>query len=397
MKIKTYNCRDMRSALRQVREEQGPDAVILSTRHLAGGVEVTVAVDPDAVAPAQPQAAAPARDDEFAQLLARAAAAKAPAPKPAAPSAEQLLGAELRSMRHLLEHQLSQLAWNDLTRRAPETAELLKELTAMGIAGQLATELLRELPDGIGLEDAHRRVLAMLTRRVAVTGDDLLDRGGRVAFVGPTGVGKTTGIAKLAARWVMRHGTRDIALVSLDDQRFGAQEQLRVLGRLLGVESFTLDSAAALPELLARLPQRRLVLIDTAGIGAAQRDLAAQAAVLTRSLQAAGAETWLTLSAGAQAGAIGDAMKAFAAFGPRALLLTRVDEAASLGGVLSALATTRLPVAYVASGPRIPEDLTPARAHQLVARAVYLARSADTSVGEELLIRRFGGVAHAIR
>src|SRR5687767_2775033 len=125
MKIKTYNCRDMRSALRQVREEQGPDAVILSTRHLAGGVEVTVAVDPDAGASAQPQAAAPARDGEFAQLLARAAAAKAPAPKPAAPSAEQLLGAELRSMRHLLEHQLSQLAWNDLTRRAPETAELL--------------------------------------------------------------------------------------------------------------------------------------------------------------------------------------------------------------------------------------------------------------------------------
>src|SRR5690606_27119502 len=109
--------------------------------------------------------------------------------------------------------------------------------------------------------------------RIATTGDELLEKGGRVAFVGPTGVGKTTGIAKLAARWVMRHGTRDIALVSLDDQRFGAQEQLRVLGRLPGVECYTLDHVAALPGLLARLPRHRLVLIDTAGIGATHSEL----------------------------------------------------------------------------------------------------------------------------
>jgi flagellar biosynthesis protein FlhF len=267
----------------------------------------------------------------------------------------------------------------------------------MGVAADLATELLRELPDGIGHDDAHRRVLAMLTRRVTTTGDDLLDRGGRVAFVGPTGVGKTTGIAKLAARWVMRHGTRGIALVSLDDQRFGAQEQMRVLGRLLGVECYTLEGPEALPALMARLGEHRLVLIDTAGIGAGHKDLAVRAATLDRAVRLSGAEVWLTLSAGAQAGVIGDAMRAFAVFSPKALLLTRLDEAASLGGTLSALASSGLPVAYISNGPRIPEDLAPARPHQLVARAVFLARSADTSVGEELLVRRFGGVAHAIR
>jgi flagellar biosynthesis protein FlhF len=393
MKIKTYTTRDMRSALRLVREAHGPDAVILSTRHLEDGVEVTVALEPEAALAPDPQpVAAPARDSEFAELLARAATAAAPAP----PAADQQLGEDLRTMRHLHERQLSQLAWNDLTRRAPETAELLKELTAMGVAAGLATELLAELPDGIGLADANRRVLAALTRRIAVTGDELLDHGGRVAFVGPTGVGKTTGIAKLAARWVMRHGTRDIALVSLDDQRFGAQEQMRVLGRLLGVECYTLEDAAALPDLLARLPRHRMVLIDTAGMGAGHRELAARADVFARVARAAGIEVWLTMSAGAQAGVIGDVLRAFAAFGPRAVFLTRLDEAASLGGTLSALATGKLPVSYVASGPRIPEDIAPARAHQLVARAVYLARSADTSVGEELLVRRFGGVAHAI-
>lgn len=409
MKIRTYATRDMRSALRMVREEHGPDAVILSTRHLPDGVEVTVAVDPDAdllLAPAgvAPTPVAPAADpaEPFARILSRAAGEVAPtaaaAAEPvAAAGADAGLGEELRTMRHLLERQLSQLAWNDLTRRAPQTAELLKELTAMGVAADLTTALLAELPDGIGLDDAQRRVLAMLTRRIATTGDALLENGGRVAFVGPTGVGKTTGIAKLAARWVMRHGPRDIALVSLDDQRFGAQEQLKVLGRLLGVECYTLDRAAALPGLLARLTQHRLVLVDTAGISATHADLPARAAELDRVARAANVQVWLTLSAGAQAGMIGDAMRAFAAFGTRALMLTRLDEAVSLGGTLSALATSGLPVAYVSGGQRIPEDLSPARAHQLVARAVFLARSADTSVGEELLVRRFGGVAHAIR
>jgi flagellar biosynthesis protein FlhF len=395
MKIKTYTHRDMRSALRLVREEQGPDAVILSSRQLPEGVEVTVGVDAETLLAGQLQAAAPrpAPAGGFAEVMSRTATAAAPT---ASPAADANLGEELRTMRHLLERQLSQLAWNDLTRRAPDAAELLKELTAMGVASGLAAELLAALPDGVGRDDAHRRVLALLTRRINTTGDDLLDHGGRVAFVGPTGVGKTTGIAKLAARWVMRHGTRGIALVSLDDQRFGAQEQMRVLGRLLGVECYTLEGPAGLPALLGRLADHRLVLIDTAGIGAGHRDLAVRAAEMERAVRLAGAQVWLTLSAGAQAGVIGEAMQAFAAFAPKALLLTRVDEAVSLGGTLSALAATGLPVAYVSNGSRIPEDLAPARAHQLVARAVFLARSADTSVGEELLVRRFGGVAHAI-
>jgi len=403
MNIKTYNARDMRSALRKVRDEQGPDAVILSTRHLPDGVEVTVALEPEpsaaieVSAPAVPvvtkaEAAAPS---EFASLLANAAAAVAPPQVTATP--DPRVGDELRSMRHLLEWQLAQLSWNDLTRRAPAAAELLKELTAMGLAAPLAAELLGELPDGIAQADAQRRVLAHLARRLKTTGDDLLDHGGRVAFVGPTGVGKTTGIAKLAARWVMRHGPRDIALVSLDDQRFGAHEQLRVLGRLLGVECYALESADALPALLARLTSARLVLIDTAGISPRDTQLDARAAALNAVLSQIGAQAWLTLSAGAQSAVLEESMQRFAVFHPAAVLLTKMDEAASLGGALSALAVAQLPLSYVAEGPRIPEDLAPARAHQLVARAVYLAQVTDATVGDELLVRKFGKVAHAIR
>lgn len=405
MKIKTYNARDMRQALKLVREEQGPDAVILSSRHLDDGVEVTIAVEPgDPIAAAPPPgapapvAAAPAGGAEFAQLLARATAAPA-ATVPSATSAvpDPAVGEELRSMRHLLEWQLAQLAWNDLTRRAPSLAALLKELTQMGISSPLATELLGELPPGLSPDDAQRRALAHLARRLAVTGDDLLDRGGRVAFVGPTGVGKTTGIAKLAARWVMRHGARDIALVSLDDQRFGAHEQMRVLGRLLGVECYTVEKPADLPALLQRLPLHRLVLVDTAGISPRDPDLEARAAELCRVADLGHVAVWLTLSAGAQAGVLEESLQRFAAFRPQAALLTKLDEAASLGGALSALAGAGLPLSYVAEGARIPEDLAPARAHQLVSRAVLLARTHDAAAGDELLARKFGGVAHVIR
>jgi len=406
MNIKTYTAKDMRSALRRVREEQGPDAVILSTRHLPEGVEVSVAIEAQleepvtAPPPAQYAAtatavspAAPSSSD-FASLLAQVSSQPG---APAAADSEPRIGDELRGMRHLLEWQLSQLAWNDLTRRAPAAAELLKELTTVGIAAPLAAELLGELPAGVGFADAQRRVLAQLARRLAVTGDDLLDHGGRVVFVGPTGVGKTTAIAKLAARWVMRHGMRHIALVSLDDQRFGAEEQLRVLGRLLGVECYTLADASGLPALLARLPDCRMVLIDTAGVAPRDATLDARAASINEIVARIGAQTWLTLSAGSQAAVLEESVQRFAAYKPAAALLTKLDEAASLGGTLSALIGANLPVSYVAEGPRIPEDLAPARAHQLVARAVYLAQATDASAGDELLARKFGKVAHAIR
>ena len=446
MKIRTYIAKDMRQALRQVREEQGPDAVILSTRSVPGGVEVSAAIDfelaaaaPPVVtpavaavaAPAVPRAAAFAEETDFASLLSRTSFATAPvaaaapvvapvvsavvapviasaatpvataaAPRDDAqsfdspPRAE--LGAELRSMRHMLETQLAQLAWNDLTRRVPAQAELLRELTELGLSQPLAGELVTNLPLKLPFDEAQRRVLAVLARRLPVTGDAMLDHGGRIAFVGPTGVGKTTAIAKLAARWVLRHGARDIALVSVDGQRFGAQEQLKVLGRLLGVEAFVLDDMSGLPALLARLPERRMVLIDTAGMSPRDAELAPRAAQFDAIAAATGIRSCLVLSAAAQAGVLEEAVQRFDGFKPGCCVLTKLDEATSLGGTLSMLVRTQLPVSYVSDGQRIPEDLAPARAHQLVARAVRLTREAGAAAGEELLTRNFGGIAHAI-
>lgn len=420
MKLKHYRAPDMRTALRQVREAQGPDAVILSSRRVNGGVEVVAAVDYDIdegvdiygrdTAGARGEAsrgasaaaggaglesassnrqAADAAD--FAALSQRFANASA---RFEIPEASSDVNEELRTLRRMLETQLATLAWNDLTRRAPVQTELLKQLTELGLAHDLAAELVTQLPARLDLSEAQRLALALISRRIDVSDERWLDAGGVVAMVGATGVGKTTLIAKLAARWVLRHDARDIALISTDSVRIGAQEQIHTLGRLLGVPAYAIDGPRELPDLLDHLAGKRLVLIDTAGYG--QRDPRLEEELAMLASASSRLETCLVLSAASQAGAIEEAVERFAPARPATCVLTKLDEATSLGGSLSMLIRSQLPLAYVTDGQRVPEDISPARAHQLVARAVELSRKAGASADEDLLRRRFGGVAHAL-
>ena len=425
MKIKHYRAPDMRQALRQVRDAQGPDAVILSSRKITGGVEIVAAVDYDEDASVEqgyvqsplterPVAVPPAPyagGDAYARQggsVAPAHAGRAPQGADYAAMAKRLASShdveladartdvneELRTLRRMLETQLATLAWNDLSRRSPVQTELLKELTVLGLAHDLAGELVVQLPARVGLAEAHRLALAMIARRIETTEERWLDKGGVVAMVGATGVGKTTLLAKLAARWVLRHGPRDLALITTDSVRIGAQEQIHTLGRLLGASAYAVDGAGELPALLEHLSDRRLVLIDTAGLSQRDPRLSEELDLLASASKAI--ECTLVLSAAAQAGAIEESIERFAAARPASCVLTKLDEATSLGGALSALIRFKLPLAYVSDGQRVPEDLNPARAHQLIARAVELSRKAGANADEDLLRRRFGQVAHAI-
>ncbi len=460
MKIKQYRAADMRTALRQVRDAQGPDAVILSSRRVSGGVEVVAAVDyegeDDATEQLAAQALAAGLVDSYGAAPAQTnlvdsyGAGRTPSrvqhdpalfggaksqpqqPRHAAsndrarasaevkPSAAErtryaveaepvrdmdmsrldLIDAssdvneELRNLRRMLETQLATLAWNDLSRRSPIQTELLKQLTQLGLAQDLATELVTQMPTRLELAEANRLALALLSRKIETTGERWTDSGGVVALVGATGVGKTTLIAKLAARWVLRHGPRDIALVSTDSVRIGAQEQIQTLGRLLGVPAYAIDGAGELADVLDHLQDKRLVLIDTAGLS--PRDPRIEEELTTLAAASERMETTLVLSASAQAGAIEEAVTRFAPARPTTCMLTKLDEATSLGGAISTLIRARLPVTYVSEGQRVPEDLAPARAHQLIARAVDLSRKSGASADEDLLRRRFGTVAHAI-
>lgn len=418
MKIRRYLAKDMRQALNQVREAQGPDAVILSSRRTDDGVEVVAAVDFEAEtvvtnnapntsrsAP-HPDYATPAQPSEFAERMqavmqaqatpinTTAATASYEASLDAAPEDAGQLGSELRTLRRMLETQLAVLAWNDLTRRAPLQTALLRELTQLGLSQALAVEIVSQVPARLEWNEAQRMALALIAKRISVQSERWLEQGGMVAFVGPTGVGKSTLVAKLAARWVLHHGPRELVLISADAVRIGAHDQMQNLGRLLGVPAYTIDQISELGPLLNSVAQRRLVLIDTAGFSQRDQRLAAELALLATSHPQL--ETSLVMSASAQAGMLEETLTRFTSAAPKSCVLTKVDEATSLGGSISALTRHGLPLAYLSEGQRIPEDLMPARAHQLVARAVELARRSGAQADEEILTLRFGGVAHAI-
>ncbi len=405
MKITRHAAPDMRQALKAVREQLGADAVILTSRRTSTGVEVTAAMDFDAeslqpgdvvTSEPAPMALAPRElaPREPALDTAAHAVASAGTVGTAAASSVVAMESELKTLRRMLETQLAQLAWKDLARRAPIHTEMLRELTEVGLTPDLAAEIVTAVPPGMELTGARRLTISSVAQRLLVTGDRWLQEGGRIALVGPTGVGKSATLAKLAVRWVLLHGPRDLALVAGDSLRMGAHGEVQSLGQLLGAPVHTLENFAELPELLARLGNRRFVLIDTAG--SSQRD--AQLAGRLAALAAAGRhiETALVLAASTQAGAVAEAVARFAPAKPTSCVLTKVDEAASLGGALSVLMRAQLPISYVSEGQRVPEDLRPARALELVTSAVQLARTSGAAADEDLLKRRFGVLAHAL-
>src|SRR6187399_253869 len=413
MRIQRYIAKDMRSALGQVREAMGPEAVILSTGTIGDQVEVVAAIDVEVAREfAAPRGAAPLTQNETIEhapvrrassqlseaLVPRAPAAQVPpvaAPVQAAQPTEQHseLANEVKDMRRMLEAQLATLAWNDMSRRSPLQAAMLKELAQLGITQDLAGSLARKIPPNLNFSAARRFALATIARTVQVTGDRWLETGGRIAFAGPAGAGKTTLLAKLAARWVLRHGPRRVALVSADAMRIGAHEQMHMLGRLLGVTAHTVYDVAELPELLEALSGQQLVLIDTAGASPRDPDLARRLRLMNQANSRI--ETSLVIPASIQAGAIEEAMKLFAVAQPSSCVITKVDEAVSLGGVLSALVRHKLPVAYVSDGQRVPEDLSPARSHVLVSRAVEIASHNGSTADDEVMQRRMSGVRNA--
>ena len=427
MKIKRFLAKNMREAIRLVREEQGPDAVILSNRRIGNEIEVVAAVDYDAAlmqqalrheraqvepVPAQvEQAAKPAPARIAAKPAERSPTPAIITPTPtrsavnATPTAAattpvllknkdiDALRVEMGGMRRLLETQLSGLIWNDLKQRQPESVAALGLLTDLGLEMKLAREIAGDIPADGGVDRARFLPLGLLSRRIPILGEDAVLAGGVIALIGPTGVGKTTTLAKLAARYAEHHGTRDIAVITTDHYRIGAQEQLFTYGRLLGVPVYTASNAAELSQALARLSDRKLVLIDTAGMSPRDRNLATQFSTLQS--VSTRIRTYLVLAANAQAGDLDEVIRKFGRVPLAGAVLTKLDECTRIGGALSVLIRYKLKLAYTTDGQRVPEDLQIARADRLVLRAMQLARQVPAQVEDTTLAMNFGGVANA--
>lgn len=307
--------------------------------------------------------------EHVAASLARAAA------EPALPQGMlngeaqvQQLMEEMRSIKSLLERQLAGFAWGDMTRHSPLRAQLLGEMIESGFSGQLARRLVEDLPEGMEAPEARKWLAGAVNRRLrALTAEnDLIDRGGVFALVGPTGVGKTTTTAKLAARCVVRYGADKLALLTTDGYRIGAHEQLRIYGRILGVPVHVVRDSEDLRRTLAELRGKHMVLIDTVGMSQRDRMVAEQAAMLMR---AGDVKRLLLLNATSRGDTLDDVIRSYAGEDIAGCILSKVDETAALAPALDAVVRHGLLLAYVANGQRVPEDLHLPNRNYLLHRA----------------------------
>jgi flagellar biosynthesis protein FlhF len=388
MKIKRFVAQDMRQALRMVREALGEEAVILSNKSVDGGIELTAAVDlVDDLA-----------DDTLDQRIPEGRPSRAQVAEPPANAvsgkqrddALEDMRREMHNLRRWMQAELSGLSWYDLGQRAPHSQELLGRLMALGLNAELARRLSERVSDVEDMEEAWRKALYILAGEISIFESDPLEQGGVIALVGPTGVGKTTTIAKMAARFALRHGHRQVALITTDTFRIGARDQLQTYARILNVPVRTATNREEMDDALNMLGDRRLILVDTAGMAAEHERVADQLDTLTA--VGPSLRTLLTLSATTEPAAVQRAMRLFAAFRPHACVLTKLDEAASLGALLSALIQAGLATAFVTDGQRVPEDLQTARAHPLVSRAADLLAENPIEPDSGYLALAFGGV-----
>lgn len=369
MKIKRFLGADVKQAMRKVREALGEDAVILSNKRVNGGVEVIAATDYDEAVIFDQR---PSVDKTASQESVHNQNQESVKPKVVwsqEPTLLEMKG-ELRSMRGLLETQLANLTAVDFEIKHPMQHQMQQRMSKLGIGKALSAQLIGQLPSEGNIEDLWRRMLGKLAVNVKVTDDDILTDGGVIALIGPTGVGKTTTIAKLAARFALRFGNRSVALISTDSYRIGAHEQLKAYARILDVPFKIINTRSGLDDALTAFADRRLVLIDTAGMS--QRDMR-----LGKHLELLGHEreevtTYLVVSTTSRLSGLNDVVATYKKFNVKGCILTKIDESTCLGNALDVVIRHNLPVAYVSDGQRVPEDLQPARSHTLVSRSVVI-------------------------
>jgi flagellar biosynthesis protein FlhF len=331
--------------------------------------DVSTLIRPSPNRQAVPPLSAPAKAPESvpAKNAAQPASQTEARPLSAANEAVDELAREMRLLRGMVEGQLAGFAWHDLTRRDPIRMEAMKRLLAAGFSAAFARMLLERLPeDEADLAQALKWIKSTIAHnlKLAASADDIIERGGVYALVGPTGVGKTTTVAKLAARAVLRHGASKVALVTTDTYRIGAQDQLRIYGRILGTPVFAVRDENDLEMTLSDLSGRHLVFIDTVGMSQRDKRLAEQVALLCGEQR--DVKRLLLLGAPSQGVTLEEVARAYSGPGLIGCILTKIDEALTYGPVLDVAIRHELPVHFVTNGQRVPEDLH-------LANAVYLA------------------------
>lgn len=418
MKVKRFFAPDMRQAMKLVRDEFGSDAAILSNNKVAGGVEIVTAVDYDASILREPsERIDPENSDSLTESLADALAkakdvidhstqdevagdalenafqvkakerqfdhaeammdtleVKKPRQSPE-DAAIRAMQSEIQGLRELLREQMKE----SVSERKPVEAMLFKRLRRMGLSEILSSRVIESLSldDHAEFSAAWEQAVEQIRTSVLTTGSDVVDQGGIVALMGPTGVGKTTTIGKLAARYVLKYGPDSLALVTTDCYRVAAYEQLRTFGRILGIPVRVVDDKNSLDSTLKSLRSKALVLIDTAGLSIQDPNMREQFSLLESA--SVRIRKYLVVSATSQQQVMQSTYNAYRAHGLNGCVITKLDETSSAGEVISLIADNRLPLAYLSDGQKIPDDLRVGDTGMLVSRALELLEQNETN------------------
>ncbi len=324
--------------------------------------------------------------ESFIQFVQRAEVKRSPAPV-AKPARQEVVAAapkseparepdtriinEILQMKTILQGQMDALSWRETASRRPLQARQISQMLSAGFTPLLARAIAEKLPADFNEAQASAWLQDTLMRNLAVAGEEdaMVNRGGVYALVGPTGVGKTTTAAKLAARCAVKYGAKSLGLITVDNYRIGGEDQLRAYGKILGVTVHTARDGQTLADLISLMRDKHLVLIDTVGMGQRDSRLAGQMAMLN----SPSIEPVLFLNASAQGETLDDVVRLYGNFGNRRagkVVISKIDEAVKYGFVLDCIIRHRLELQYVTNGQRVPEDLHPANSQYLVHRAL---------------------------
>ncbi len=280
---------------------------------------------------------------------------------------------EMTSIRKLLEHQVSGLMWQDMAQKEPQRAVLVTRLLALGLNEQIADQIAGYVPAEYHEAEAWQQATKLIGEQLNTTQNDIIQRGGVVALVGPTGVGKTTTIAKLAARFAQVNGNDQVALISTDTFRIAGFEQLATYGKIIGCQVKLAKDSQSLDLLLEQLSNKKLILIDTAGMGQRDIRLAENLANLVSNTRIR-IRNYLVLAANSQQQVMQENVERFKKVPLSGCIYTKLDESVSMGEIITTSIQNGLPIGYLTDGQRVPEDIKVANAEKLVTLADIMAK-----------------------
>lgn len=412
MKIRRFYGKDMREALKQVKDELGGDAVIMSNKKHADGIEIVAAYENEPDAQLLPKKAEPKANlsrktptlseiigdtgpDSLKALLEKQSQSASPSqvkdvknvpdtnapvysnsPVPAKQNSQQQdalkeMRQELSSLRHILQFQVSGLIEQEKNRKHPLHGYLLQRLQQMGISDALAEEVVSYAPEAADERQSWLFLLKLLANRLQTKHDDILSQPGVVALMGPTGTGKTTTIAKLAAQAAHKFGVEQVAIITLDNYRIGAYEQIATYGKIIGCSVKQAQNSNELSDLLYQFRNKRLVLVDTAGFSQKDARLIKQLDTMKQN-SSANIRNYLVMQANCQYRVMQQTVNEYRQISLQGCILTKLDECYSLGEVISVAIENKLQICYLADGQRVPEDLQPASTKFLITSAAKL-------------------------